>query len=366
MTLLAADERIGRDTAVAPAALRQPAKEHGSYGAVLEAAFEAGWTDGLPIVPPTPAKVAAFLSAGKVEPAHVVGTVPTREITVTAEQVAINAVVAGCRAEYMPAVLAAVRAHLHPKANCHSTTATLSGAAQLVIVNGPARNDLGILCREGCFGPGSRANATIGRALRLVIRNACRSIPGFADRATFSHPARYSACFGEDEEGGDRADGKGWNPLHVELGFRRDENVVTMYSFTDYYAFLEKDPSSPERFLDALASFARSRTISLDSNVGDDRGVVFVFGPEHRDFMIAAGWSKRRIREYLFPKLVAPHEHGPDSGDRMGTVSVGGPAESEFNMTRADAILILGAGGAGQAATWVIYPHLCAAVSTPF
>jgi len=364
MTILAAEAPVGETARVAPADLKQPAKDYGSYAQLLEAYYEAGWSDGLPVVPPTPGKVAAFLEAGKVAPGKVVGSVPTREITVTAEQVAINAVMAGCRPEYMPIVLAAARAHLVPKANSHSVTATLSGAAQLVLVNGPARNALGILCREGCFGPGSRANATIGRALRLLIRNACRAIPGFADRASFSHPARYSACFGEDEEGGERPDGSGWNPLHVELGFAREQNVVTMYSFTDYYAYLSARPASPEALLDGLVRLARSRGISSDSNVGDDRGVILVFGPEHRDYLIAAGWSKQRIREYLFPGLTAPHEFGPEAGDLMGNVPIGGPRESNFNITKSEAILIVGAGGAGQAATWVIYPHLCAAVST--
>ena len=131
----------------------------------------------------------------------------------TAEHAAINAVMAGCRADYMPVVVAAVRAHLSEKGNCHSTTGTLSGAAQAVIdqrTRAPTRLDVN--CRAGCFGPGWRANATIGRALRLVIRNVCRAIPNFLDRATFSTPARYSFCFGEDEEGSD------WVPMSVERG----------------------------------------------------------------------------------------------------------------------------------------------------
>lgn len=362
MTILAADVQSGQPGAAAREGLRQPARDYGSYGELLEAYFQAGWTDGLPIVPPTPEKVAAFLAAGHVAAGRIVGSVPTREITVSAEQVAINAIMAGCRPEYMPIVLAAVRAHLSPKANCHSTTATLSGAAQLVLVNGPARRELGIVCREGCFGPGSRANATIGRALRLVIRNVCRAVPGFADRASFSQPARLSACFGEDEEGGHRPNGAGWSPLHVELGFAAEQNVVTMYSFTDYYAYLVPELTSPEAFLDGLIRFARSRPISLDTNVGDDRAVIIVVGPEHRDFLVDAGWSKGRIRDYLFPGLVAPNGHGL-SGDLMGNVPIGGALESNFNLARAEGILIVGAGGAGSG-TWIFYPHLCSAVST--
>ena len=129
---------------------------------------------------------------------------------------------AGCRPEYAPVVIAAVRAHLHEKGNCHSTTGTLSGAAQVVIVNGPGRQQLDVNCTAGCFGPGWRANATIGRALRLVIRNVCRAVPDFLDRASFSTPARYTLCFGEDEEGSD------WLPLSVERGVPAGTSAVTV------------------------------------------------------------------------------------------------------------------------------------------
>ena len=182
------------------------------YASLVDDYYARGWTDGLPVIPPTPELVADFLAAAGLEPDDVIGTVPTREVTVTAEHAAINAVMAGCRRDYMPVVVAAVRAHLNEKGNCHSTTGTLSGAAQVVIVNGPARTALDVNCTAGCFGPGWRANATIGRALRLVIRNVCRAIPNFLDRASFSTPARYSFCFGEDEEGSP------WVPMSVERG----------------------------------------------------------------------------------------------------------------------------------------------------
>ena len=170
------------------------------YDALLESYYERGWTDGMPVVPPTPEKVEEFLGVAGLAPNDVLGRVPTREVTCTAEQAAINAVMAGCRPDYFPAVVAAVRAHLEEKGNCHSTTGTLSGASQCLIINGPIRGEIGVASQAGCFGPGFRANATIGRALRLVIRNVCRAIPGFLDRASFSTPARYSFCFGEDEE----------------------------------------------------------------------------------------------------------------------------------------------------------------------
>jgi hypothetical protein len=277
--------------------------------------------------------------------------------------VAINAVMAGCKPEYMPIVLAAARAHLSSKGNCHSTTATLGGAVHIVLVNGPARNELGILCREGAYGPGSRANATIGRALRLMIRNACRAVPGVVDRATFSHPGRYSACFGEDEEGGERASGAAWLPLHVERGFARNATVVTVYALTDLYAYRDIASTTAEALLDGLISTARSRPISDDQHAGPDRAVLFVFCPEHRDLLIAAGWTKQRIREYMFPRLVAPHTHGEGIEDTWGMVPVGGVGESRFCLERPEGVLVFGAGGRGLSTTSIFYPHLAAAVS---
>src|SRR5205085_2105693 len=185
-------------------------------------------------------------------------------------------VMAGCKAEYMPVVAAAVRAHLDEMANCHSTTGTLSGAAQAVVINGPVRRELGVQCEGAVFGPGTRANATIGRALRLVIRNVCRGIPGFADRAAFSQPARYSFCFGEDEEASD------WPPLHVVRGFAPDDDVVTVASTADYFALRDVASATPELLLDRLAHLGRARPIFADDFVGEERTVVVVIGPEHR------------------------------------------------------------------------------------
>ncbi|MSX96402.1 MAG: hypothetical protein F2739_07655, partial [Actinobacteria bacterium] len=190
-----------------------------SFEDALEGQFELGVTDGLPVVPPTPERVAAMLAAGGIAGETILGEVPTRDVVVTAEKVAINAVMAGCLPEYFPVVLAAVRAFLQPLANAHSTTATLAGAAHAVIVNGPIRHDIGVHGGQACFGPGFRPNATIGRALRLVIRNVCRTVPGVLDRASFSWPLRYSFCFAEDEEA------TAWTPLHVKLGYEREQSV---------------------------------------------------------------------------------------------------------------------------------------------
>ncbi len=297
----------------------------------------------MPIVPPTPDAVERFLDAVGLPPTEILGTVPTRDVVVTAEHAAINAVMAGCRPDYMPVVVAAVRAHLHEKANCHSTTGTLSGASQLVIVNGPVRNELDINCTAGCFGPGWRANATIGRALRLVVRNVCRSVPGFLDRATFSTPARYSFCFGEDEEG------SSWLPLHVERGLSAGSSAVTVHSVMVMLSSMDMVSRTPEGVLDSLARTIRRQGTAGDRWLGEGTNVVAVMGPEHRRYLVDAGWSKADARSYLWPKLTAPQQPGE------GSVKLGTP----------EGLLLVAAGGPGMAETWVMFPHLAWAITEP-
>lgn len=326
------------------ATLHAPRHEYASYTELLDDYEARGWTDGLPVVPPTPELVEDFLAAAELEPAAVVGAVPTRDVIVTAEHVAINAVMAGCRREYMPVVVAAVRAHLHEKGNCHSTTGTLSGAAQAVIVNGPARTRLGVNCTAGCFGPGWRANATIGRALRLVIRNVCRSIPNFLDRATYSTPARYSFCFGEDEEGM-----QPWLPLSAERGVPAGTSAVTVASVMTMASALDLVSRTPEGILDTIVRTIRQRGTATDAWLGDDTNVVVVMGTEHRRFLTEAGWSKADAREYVFPRVTSERQ----------------PGEARVGLGKPEGILFVGAGGPGMSESWILFPHLAWAITEP-
>jgi hypothetical protein len=321
--------------------LKASQQEYADVSALMDDYVDRGWTDGLPIVSPTPELVEQFLAAAGLAPDVVLGAVPTRDVVVTAEHVAINAVMAGCRADYMPVVVAAVRAHLQEKGNCHSTTGTMSGAAQVVIVNGPARSELDINCTAGCFGPGWRANATIGRALRLVIRNVCRAIPNFLDRASFSTPARYSFCFGEDEEGSD------WMPMSVERGLPAGASAVTvasmmtMGSATDFYS------RTPEGVTASIARAMRQRGTAGDEWLGDDTNVVVVIGPEHRRYYLEAGWSKADVRAAMWPLLKAPQQ----------------PGEGNVKLAKPEGLLLVAAGGPGMAESWIIFPHLAWAMT---
>jgi hypothetical protein len=278
----------------------------------IEACYERGWSDGMPVVPPTPARVADFLDAARLAPEEEVGRVPTREnLVITAEKLAINAVMAGAKPEYMPVIVAAMRALTDPASNFHSHTATLSGAVQLAIVNGPVRRRLDINSADAVFGPGWRANATIGRALRLVIRNVARSVPGEFDRASFSQPGRYSACFGEDEEQSP------WPTVAMDAGFAAGQDAVTVYASMWEWP-IHTDTRDPQELLRRIGLGARHAmawgTLSGHkhnpaygySSFFPGRKFLWVFGREHVRVLHEAGLDKRAAQEAIYRWLTEP------------------------------------------------------------
>jgi hypothetical protein len=190
----------------------------------MEYFYQQGWTDGLPVAPPTPERVREFLEYAGNLPGDILGMIPARNRVITAEKVAINAVMAGCLPNYMPVIVAAVEAMCQEEFNLHGISATTGGTAPLLIVNGPAAQQLNINCGVNCFGPGVRANATIGRAIRLILMNVGGSIPGVLDKSTLGHPGKYSYCIAEDEKGNP------WGPLSVERGMPEDVSAVTVFA----------------------------------------------------------------------------------------------------------------------------------------
>ena len=317
--------------------------EYGGYVDLCESYLDRGWTDGLPIVPPTPERVGEFLMAGGVEPGDVVGHMPSREITVHAQEVAINAVMAGCLPAYMPVVLAAVRALLDERHIAHSTTATLAGPSQVVIVNGQIRDELAIACEGACFGPGFRANATIGRALRLVVRNVLRSVPGGLDRAAFSTPGRYSFCFGEDE------DNSGWTPMHVERGLDPSSSAVTVHSSL-MPLVVHPQSDDPHRICQAIVDWSYQDACLWEPQMGAPADVVVVLGAEHQRMLRAAGWDKARVRTELWTRFGAQ----PALAGR-----------GDLRLHSPEGIILVAAGGAAVDWSVVLPPHLGRAITEP-
>ena len=265
------------------------------FGAV-EALYELGWTDGLPVLPPTSEKVTEFLDAAGRDGSEIVGELPERRRQITAEKVAANAVMAGCKPEYMPVVLAAAEAMLAPEFNLVGPSSSMGGAATLVIVNGPIVQELGINSRNNLFGPGNRANSTIGRAMRLILMNACAAIPGLYDRSVIGHPGKFSYCIAEAETE------THWTPLHVERGFSPDQSAVTLFASESPRQV--RSVGRPEAILYAIADVASSlgTSLSTSGSVGDPAAgirqgetVVTIAGNSG----LWKDWSKADVKAYL-------------------------------------------------------------------
>jgi len=221
--------------------------EVAGWAEAVETYYERGWTDGLPVVPATPDSVCRFLEAAGRDPADVVLAEPTRRRTITAEKVAINAVLAGCRPEYMPVLTAALEAMADPAFTLHGAITSTGGSATLVVVNGPIRQRLGFNAGGNVFGPGWRANATIGRAIRLITLNCLGATPGLLDRSTQGHPGKYAYCIAELEEANP------WEPLHVTRGCRPGSSAVTVFAAEGPHNVLSHYGETAEEIVVALA-----------------------------------------------------------------------------------------------------------------
>ncbi|MBI4587504.1 MAG: hypothetical protein HY725_01580 [Candidatus Rokubacteria bacterium] len=255
----------------------------------IELLFEKGWTDGLPVVPPTAERIWAMLEAAGLDPAAELTFIKDRQVSVTAEKVAINAVMAGCRPEYMPVVVAAVEAIGDPRWGYHGPATSTGGAAVLTIVNGSIARELGINAGDNLFGPGWRANATIGRAVRLVMRNVIGTLPGSLDRSTLGHPGKYTYVIAENE-----ADSP-WPPLHVERGFGPEQSVVTVLAAEAPHQFYNQLSNSAEGILRTLCDDMR-----ISGNVVGQPQYVVVIAGEHMQTIARDGWSKGDIRTFVF------------------------------------------------------------------
>src|SRR5947209_16234171 len=299
----------------------------------IEFCFQQGWTDGLPVVPPTPDRVSAMLAAARLEAQQQVAFITNRAVSVTAEKVAINAVMAGCKPEYMPLVVAAVEGIGDPQWSYHGPGTSTGGAAVLMIVNGPIARELEINAGDNLFGPGWRANLTIGRALRLVMRNVCGSLPGLLDRGTLGHPGKVSYVIAENE-----ADSP-WTPLHVERGFRPEQSTVTVVASDAPHQFYNQLSNTAEGVLTTLADDMR-----ISGTVMGQSTYVVVLAGEHMRTIAADGWDKKRIRQFLFDATQNSYAHLKRTGRMTGDVAQGDEQKMR-PLTELENILIVAAGG---------------------
>jgi hypothetical protein len=272
-----------------PTALQSTRYEVSDTVEAIEFYYSKGWTDGLPVVPPTESSIRAMLDAVGLEPGEEITFIENRQVSVTAEKVAINAVMAGCTPAYMPVVVAATEVIGDPLWSYHGPATSTGGSAVFMVVNGPMARELDINCENNLFGPGWRSNATIGRAVRLVMRNVIGTIPGRLDRSSLGHGGKYTFCIAENEAESP------WPPLHVERGFRPDQNAVTVFAALAPHQFSNQLSNTAEGVLTTACAHMR-----ISGGIRSQPQYVLVLAGEHMRVIGGDGWSKDDIKRYCF------------------------------------------------------------------
>ncbi|MDA0733676.1 MAG: hypothetical protein O2909_02630 [Chloroflexi bacterium] len=312
------------------------------YEAVQEMYLERGWSDGLPIIPPTPQRVEAMMTATDLDAQHVIAELPPNWGAATVEKLAINAVMAGCLPSYFPVLVAAVEAMSDPVFNLYAIQATTHPCAPLIIVNGPMRSELGMNSSSGAFGPGWRPNAVIGRAVRLALLNIGGAHPGVGDMSTQGAPSKFSYSVAENEESNP------WQPLHVERGFRLEQSTVTVLAGEPPHNINDHAGSSAE---DILTIIAGSIAVTGANNAYTGGETLLALGPEHAGTIARDGFSKRDIGEWLGRKATIPLKRYTEETliERFGRVP-DGPVP--MVSSPADLTIIV-VGGPGKHSSWI-------------
>ena len=258
-----------------------------------------GYTDGLPVIPPTPDRVAAMVAGVGRSPKDVIATLPPGQGEATVEKIAVNAVMAGCRPEYMPVIIAAVEAVARPSFNLGVCQVTTHPASPMMLLNGPVRKDLSVNSGTNALGQGWRANATIGRALRLVLVNLGGAEPETVDKATQGQPGKYTFCFGENEEESP------WEPLHVEGGFRPDESAVTVVAAGATHHLLNGGNDGEDVLKTVTYGIISAATNHVVLPEGEP---LLLLCPAHANNLSLAGYTKEKLKRHLFEYARVPVE----------------------------------------------------------
>ena len=303
---------------------------------IMEACFERGWSDGLPLVPPTPLRVARMLSGTDCSADEIVGSVPPDNRPCTIEKIAINAVMAGCKPDYLQVVIAALKAALKDEFCMHGLLCTTYFSTPVMIVNGPITKQIGMNSGVNALGQGNRANATIGRALQLIVRNVGGGIPGGIDRATLGNPGKYTFCFCEDESDAE------WPSLSMDRGYTREDSVINLFAGSGVQPFVDQQSRQPESLAKNLANSLRSVANTRSFGMAD---AIIVISPEHRRVLREGGWTKPNLKQALYDELKTP---GADIIRGKDGIAEGMPEKFKdilLNKFRDDGLHIVGAGG---------------------
>lgn len=275
--------------------LRSERVETAGADDAIELFFEKGWTDGLPVVPPTAERVERMIAVSGRASDELLGLIPPKASAGTVEKLAVNAVMAGCKPEYFPVVLAAVEAMLAPEFNWNGVATTAHIASPLVIVNGPVRKRIGVNCGWGVFGNGWRANGTIGRAVALIMWNLGGAIPGETCRKTMGHPGKWSYCIGENEEASP------WPPFHAERGFKPEQSTVTVFGCEAPHGV--RAVGGAKAVLHGITS---AYSTIANNNIAYMGEALVVIGPLCADEFKREGWSKQDVRQSIWQQARLP------------------------------------------------------------
>jgi hypothetical protein len=315
--------------------------------AVQEYFHSRGWTDGLPVVPPTPDAVDACLAWALLPPDHLIGVEPVRHRAITAEKVAINAVMAGCLPMHFPVVVTAVTAMLAEPFQLHGPTASTGGCGVLLVVNGPIRRELGMDATFNAVGPSDRASTCIGRAVRLVLGNLLEVRPGEIDRSTLGHPGKISYCIAEDEEN------TPWRSLAEERLGDPHVSAVTAMAAMGPRQLMNEWTTVPEQILDTFVAEMKANMANYSIWGGN---YAIVIPPQLRQHFDAAGWSKADIRNYVFANARIQRRAWADCGKAN---VVGDDGDRVYAaLPDPDDLLVIAAGGPAGGFGAVIPPWL--------
>ncbi|OGA39615.1 MAG: hypothetical protein A3G24_25340 [Betaproteobacteria bacterium RIFCSPLOWO2_12_FULL_62_13] len=272
------------------------------YGDFFHVAYENRWTDGLPVIPPTPERIGRFLATVDRDPDEVIAVMPPRKGPASLRGIAANAVMAGCLPEYFPTVVAAVEAINDPSFPLRLLVG-MRPETPFFLINGPVRQEINLNCGIGCLGPGWRANSTIGRAIRLVMINMGGLSPGGYARSCFSSPLQYTFCAGEDEEN------SAWEPFHVERGFSNVQSVISVFRATSYIALLA--PLDWAQSAQALLEHTALSMVSIGNTAlyAGNTSCLVLFNPERTRLLADAGISKSQAKAMLYEYSLLPTSH---------------------------------------------------------
>ena len=315
----------------------ETAVEYSDTVEIIEECYRLGWSDGLPVVPPVEYKVREMLELSGFSGEEEILSLDMRRRALTAENAAANAVMAGCLPEYFPVLTTALRTLEEEKNFVNMAASSTSSPAILMIVNGPIRHTLEMNSRDGIFGPGNRANACLGRAVRLCFMNGFEARPGILDRGTLGNPSKYTLTFAENEEDSP------WEPLHVSRGFQPQDSCVTVALAYNPITVSNAYGHTGEVILASVADTLKSACLAWRFPAQ----WALVFGPEHAITLNEGGWTRRNIQEYLIEHAARPQAELIRLGIAQGPEREGDDQLLRRCARDPDDILIVMGGGAG-------------------